>query len=157
PEGVDTAAPRPTSRWYAVQCLSNREFLAAAQLANQGFVAFLPCLVRTRRHARKFDTVRRPLFPGYLFVRLDSSRDRWRSINGSLGVGRLVGNAEAPTPLPAGVVEAISDVCDDNGVMEAPDELSPGEEVRVTAGPFAEFVGKLDSLDGAGRVRVLLE
>jgi len=157
-DGAVPAEPRSAGRWYAVQCLSNSEFLAAAQLANQGFAVFLPCLVRTRRHARKFDTVRRPLFPGYLFVRLDSSRDRWRAINGTLGVARLVGSADAPTPLPAGVVEAICDGCDDNGVMAASsDELSPGEEVRVTAGPFAEFVGKLESLDGAGRVRVLLE
>jgi transcriptional antiterminator RfaH len=131
--------------------------MAAAQLANQGLVVFLPCLVRTRRHARKFDTVRRPLFPGYLFVKLDASRDRWRSVNGTLGVARLIGSAEAPTALPAGVVEAICDACDDNGVMATPDALSPGEEVRVTAGPFAEFVGRLESMDGIGRVRVLLE
>jgi transcriptional antiterminator RfaH len=137
--------------------LSNREFLAGAQLGNQGFAVFLPCTVRTRRHARKFDSVRRPLFPGYLFVKLDPSTDRWRCVNGTLGVARLIGTAERPTPLPKGVIEAICDACDDNGVMATPDEVFLGEEVRVTAGPFAEFIGKLESLDSAGRVRVLLE
>jgi transcriptional antiterminator RfaH len=147
-----------SARWFAVQCLSNREFLAAAQLANQGYAVFLPCLERTRRHARKFDTVRRPLFPGYLFVKLDPAIDRWRSVNGTLGVARLIGGATAPTPVPVGVVEAIGEACDDNGILAVGEEdLLPGEDVRITAGPFSEFIGRLESLEGAGRVRVLLE
>src|ERR1051326_1035679 len=68
-------APKTGARWYAVNCLSNREFLAAAHLKNQGFQTFLPCRRQTRRHARKFDTVLRPFFPGYLFVLLDLDRD----------------------------------------------------------------------------------
>src|SRR5258706_16252721 len=91
-ERIETRRDQPASRgarWYAVNCLSNREFLASSQLRNQGFRTFLPRRLTTRRHARKFDTVMRPLFPGYLFVQLDLSRDRWRSINGTLGVVRL--------------------------------------------------------------------
>jgi transcription elongation factor/antiterminator RfaH len=157
PETV-AAEPLCSARWFAVQCLSNREFLAAAQLANQGYPVFLPCLERTRRHARKFDTVRRPLFPGYLFVKFDPAIDRWRCVNGTLGVARLIGGATAPTPVPIGVIEAIGQACDDNGVLAAgEEELLPGEDVRITAGPFSELVGRLESLDGAGRVRVLLE
>ena len=74
------AADEPCSaRWFAVQCLfEDREFLAAAQLANQGYPVFLPC---SRAHAPARAQVRyRPspaLFPGYLFVKLDPSIDRW--------------------------------------------------------------------------------
>jgi Transcription antiterminator len=35
--------------------------------------------------------------------------------------------------------------------------LKKGQTVRVTAGPFADFVGELEHLDDNGRVRVLLE
>lgn len=144
-------------RWYAVQCLSNREFVAASQLGNQGFATFLPCLLKTRRHARKFDSVRRPLFPGYLFVQLDIARDRWRSVNGTVGVAKLVGHAELPSAAPAGSIEAIRAACDESDVMHVSVDMAPGDAVRVTRGPFSELVGRLEGLDGAARVRVLLE
>src|SRR5215469_3528807 len=108
----DVVAREDQPRWYAVQCLSNREFVAAAQLRNQGFTTFLPCLLKTRRHARRFDSVRRSLFPGYLFVQLDLARDRWRSVNGTLGVAKLVGHTETPSAAPAGSIEAIRSACD---------------------------------------------
>ena len=144
-------------RWYAVQCLSNREFVAASQLRNQGFTAFLPCRLNTRRHARKFDFVRRPLFPGYLFVRLDLSRDRWRRVNGTLGVARLVANGETPSAAPAGSIEAIKTACDESDVLHTRADIVPGDPVRVAWGPFSDLVGRLERLDGAARVRVLLE
>ena len=150
-------APVASPRWYAVNCLSNREHLAAAQLRNQGFEVFLPCRLITRRHARKFDTVLRPLFPGYLFVRLDLDRHRWRSVNGTLGVVRLVGPSEAPSPAPFGAIEAIKHACDDLGVLRANEDLAPGDAVLVAFGPFADLIGKLERLDSAGRIRVLLE
>lgn len=145
------------ARWFAVQCLSNREFVAARQLENQGFKIFLPCRVKTRRHARRFDLVRRPFFPGYLFVRLDLMRERWRSVNGTLGVVRLVGRGDAPSPAPKGAIEAIRLACDDAELMRADSDLVPGDSVRVAFGPFADLVGRLERLDAAGRVRVLLE
>lgn len=144
-------------RWYAVQCLSNREFVAAAQLENQGFHVFLPLREKTRRHARRFERVRRPLFPGYAFVRLDLSRDRWRSVNGTLGVVRLVSQADRPLAAPKGAIETIRAMCDANGVMSAGSQLLVGETVRVTFGPFADLVGRLEHLNAAGRVSVLLE
>ena len=144
-------------RWYAVQCLSNREFVAAAHLRNQGFTTFLPCQRKTRRHARKFDFVRRPLFPGYLFVQLDVARDRWRSVNGTFGVAKLVGNSEAPSAAPVGAVEAIRAACDGLDVIRVGADIVPGDTVRVAWGPFSDLIGRLERLDGASRVCVLLE
>jgi transcription elongation factor/antiterminator RfaH len=144
-------------RWYAVQCLSNREFVAATQLRNQGFTAFLPCQLKTRRHARRFDSVRRPLFPGYLFVQLDLARDRWRSVNGTLGVAKLVGHADTPSAAPVGSIEAIRSACDEFDVMHVNGDIAPGAAIRVACGPFSDLVGRLERLDGAERVHVLLE
>jgi len=156
--GADDCFDRSShQRWYAVQCLSNREFVAATQLRNQGFTTFLPCQLKTRRHARRFDSVRRPLFPGYLFVQLDLSRDRWRSINGTLGVARLVGHAEMPSAAPAGSIEAIRSACDGFDVVNRSGDIAPGDMIRVARGPFSDLVGKLERLDSAARVHVLLE
>jgi transcriptional antiterminator RfaH len=144
-------------RWYAVQCQPNRERAAAHHLAFQSFNVFLPCRERTRRHARRIETVRRPYFPGYLFVTLDMSKDRWRSINGTCGVVRIVSQGDRPAPAPRGVIEALKTACDDKDVLSWRPELKPGQSVRVVAGPFAEFIGEVDRLTDSERVFVLLE
>ena len=149
-------APEP--RWYAVQCLSHRETMASAHLQRQNFPVFLPRRQKTRRHARKIDVVLAPFFPGYLFIQLDLTRDQWRSVNGTYGVGRLVMQGDAPAPAPRGVVEALRDASDDDGILRLPsDDLKPGQTVRILVGAFADFIGEIDRLDDAGRVRVLLD
>lgn len=144
-------------RWYVARTLPNREGGAASQLAAQGFRVFLPRIARTVRHARKMRHVRAPAFPGYLFVELDLDRDRWRSVNGTFGVVRLVGADERPLPVPRGVVESLLDRIDETGVCRFDQGLSTGQRVRVVSGPFVDQLGELVRLDGAGRVRVLLE
>jgi transcription elongation factor/antiterminator RfaH len=144
-------------RWFAVQCLSRREAGAAAHLGNQGYETFLPCCRKIRRHARRIDTVLAPFFPGYLFVAMDLSRDRWRSVNGTYGVARLVMQGDAPAPLPVDFVATLRRACDERGVMSPGRDLKPGQSVRFLAGPFADSVGELERLDGPDRVRVLLD
>ena len=86
---------RPPERWYVARTLPQRELHAARQLNNQGYPTFVPRYWKNRRHARKIETVSAPLFPRYIFVVVDLTRDRWRSINSTLGVDRiLMGGAE---------------------------------------------------------------
>jgi transcriptional antiterminator RfaH len=148
---MDTAA-----RWYLVHSLPNREEFAVQQLCRQSFSVFLPKILKSVRHARRIQTKLAAYFPGYLFVRLDLGRDRWRSVNGTFGVGYLVGPGDRPQPVPLGVVETMLSCSDDRGVLSF-QELQRGQRVRMTAGPFAEQIGILDRLDATGRVRVLLE
>ena len=151
------AAAPAGPRWYAVQCLSHRELAAALQLENQHYQIFLPRRRKIRRHARKTETVVVPFFPGYLFVSLDLAHHRWRSVNGTYGVASLVMRGEYPAPVPVGVVESLQRSCDDSSVVEWQPDLKPGQAVRILAGPLGDVVGELERLDGAGRVRVLLD
>ena len=57
------------ARWYLVHTRPNSERKAELNLQAQGFATFLPQIEKTIRHARRLKTVRRPLFPRYLFVR----------------------------------------------------------------------------------------
>src|SRR3954468_22214710 len=96
-------------RWYCIHTQPRREAVAAMHLAAQEFTIFLPEYVKTVRHARKLRTVKAALFPRYLFVRLDPDRGRWRSVNGTPGVTRLITAYERPAPVPHGVVEMLLD------------------------------------------------
>lgn len=144
-------------RWYAVHCQPHREHAAAAHLRNQDYHVFLPWQRKTRRHARRVERVLRPFFPSYLFLRLDPARDRWRAVNSTFGVVRMVMQGDKPAPAPVGVIETLRDCCDADDILEWQPALELGQAVRVTAGPFADLVGELQRLDGAKRVCVLLD
>lgn len=143
--------------WYVVQSQANREARAAAELTRQGFEVCLPRYLRRVRHARRTTGVAAALFPGYLFVRLGSAQ-RWRSINGTIGVVRIVMAGERPAPLPAGIVEGLMQRRDAEGyipLLTRP-TLQAGELVRVTGGALAETLGLFEKVRDADRVAILL-
>jgi transcription antitermination factor NusG len=133
------------------------EARAESQLHRQGFRTFQPKRHKTIRHARRLSTVESPFFPRYLFIVLDLAHHRWRSVNGTFGVSRLVMQADQPHPVPHGVVEALIAAADARGMLQLGDKLQIGAPVRLMAGPFAEQLAILDELDDTGRVRVLLD
>ena len=90
-------------RWYVVQALARREPIAKMRLEEQGYKIFLPQMIKTVRHARKMRQARVAVFPGYLFVALNPLKDRWRSINGTIGVARMIMANEGPAPVPRGM------------------------------------------------------
>jgi transcription antitermination factor NusG len=143
--------------WFAVRTLHLREVRAETQLLQQGLRTFLPKRLKTVRHARRLSTVVAPFFPNYLFVKLDLTRDRWRSVNGTFGVAGLVMQGDQPHPIPRGIVETLMASSDSRGLLRFERDLKVGGRVRLMAGPFAERLGILDRLDDSGRVRVLLE
>ncbi|RUT29976.1 transcriptional activator RfaH [Arsenicitalea aurantiaca] len=141
------------ARWYVVQTNANKERLAVWHLEDQGFVVFAPRLQKTIRHARQFRSVSVPLFPGYIFVQIELSTHRWRSINGTFGVRSLVMSGDRPLPVSELAMAELQQVF---GNSKTRLELSSGQQVKVIAGPLSGFSGALDRLDGPERVRVLM-
>jgi len=148
--------PEGKGRWFLVHTHPRREGKAEFHLRAQGFTTYLPQFRRTIRHARQLRTILAPLFPRYLFLILDLERDRWLSVRSTVGVSSLVTCEGRPIPVPIGVVEALIERSEGNLTTFDP-VLVEGQSVRILSGPFADFVGMLERLDGAGRVRVLLE
>lgn len=144
-------------RWYLVHSLPKCERKAQWHLSAQDFHTFLPQFQKTIRHARKLRTVKAPLFPGYLFVALDLTRDRWSAIRSTVGVSRLLTYRDgSPMPVPDGIVERLIEQFDGN-VTRLDGGLRRGQSVRILSGPFADLVGTLERLDAVGRVQVLLK
>ena len=156
PIPVTTLSLCDNERWFAVHSQPFAEKRAAGNLHMQGFRTFTPKRRKTVRHARQVRTIDAPLFPRYLFVVLDMARDQWRSVNGTFGVSRLVMRGDAPQPVPHGLVETLITSTDDDGFLTATERLKPGSTVRLMAGPFAEELAILDSLNDAGRVQLFL-
>lgn len=144
-------------RWYVVQYLSRHERMAVLNLEAQNFRVFFPQMLRSVRHARQLRVKRTAVFPGYLFTALDLDRDRWRSINGTLGVARLLMTQTRPVPVPVGLVEELISNLDENGDMDMRRSLTVGQSVRVKEGPFTSLIGEIATLDEKGRARILLK
>ena len=144
-------------RWYLVHTLPHNERRAQLHLGAQGFRTHFPTIEKTIRHARQLRTVRAPLFPRYIFLILDLGRDRWLSVWGTVGVSSLYTCNDRPVPVPDGIVETLIANSDEANLALFASGLTSGQSVRILSGPFANFVGKLERLDAAGRVRVLLE
>jgi transcription antitermination factor NusG len=147
----------PGERWYVAMTLPRRERVAAANLDNQGFRNFLPLQLVTHRHARKFRTELVPVFARYIFVIVNTEVQRWRSINGTLGIARLITDSERPLAVAPGIVETLILSSDLRGALVFQNDLGVGDRVRLLAGPFAESFGVLERLDGAGRVQLMLD
>lgn len=144
--------------WHVVQTQANREMRAAAELLKQGFEVFVPRYAKVIRHARRVSKIDAPLFPGYLFTRFGADA-RWRSVNGTLGVIRLVTVGERPATLAEGIVEGLMALRDNQGYVPLPPRaaLSSGESVRVAGGVFAESLGLFEEARGSDRVAILIE
>ena len=99
-----------------------------------------------------------PLFPGYLFVSFQPEETSFKTINSTYGVARLITTGDTNYKgLPATLIEGLKARCDDNGVLKPVSDLQENEMVRITSGPFAEFVATVEKLQSKDRVRVILE
>ena len=131
--------------WYAVHTQTHAESRAFDNLMRQGYRAYLPRCRIWVSHARRRQLVFRPLFPRYLFAAVDEPAMRWRPILSTFGVSDLVRAGDRPAPVPSEIVEAIR-AREQDGAFNGLDPrrtLQPGELVRVTAGAFADAVGRL--------------
>jgi len=144
------------ANWYVVFTHPNGEETAALHLRRQGFATYLPRRWAMRRHARRQERVARPLFPRYLFVSLDITMQRWRSVHSTVGVTRLVCRGDTPVPVPKGVVERLIEAQDEAGCVRLAASFKPGDRVRILCGAFADLVGLYEEMTDAQRVTLLL-
>jgi transcriptional antiterminator RfaH len=147
------------ARWYVVQTQVNSEAKAAENLRRQGYEIYLPRYLKRRRHARKVDFTAKALFPRYMFVAIDMATQRWRSVQSTVGVSRLVTNGDSPAVVPQGVVRALKAREDAKGFvsMDAEPAFAPGDKVRVLAGAFTDNAGLFNGVADHDRVSILLD
>jgi transcriptional antiterminator NusG len=96
--------------------------------------------------------VQKKVFPGYLLVRMDLDDDSWYVVRNTPGVTGFVGSGAKPTPLSRREVENILGAGGKPGEEKEKKvrprlEFEVGEQVRVVAGPFADFNGAISEID----------
>jgi len=145
--------------WYVAQTHPHAEAKAASHLERQGYTIYLPRYLKRRRHARRIETVAAPLFPRYVFVAIDLLTQRWRSIQSTIGVARLVCSGDEPGVLPASVIDELRGRQDAAGYVQLDlrPRFAPGDKIRVVEGAFAACLGLFEGMADRERVAILLD
>ena len=144
---------REAPAWYVVYAKRRKEAWAELHLRNRGVEVFFPQLVLPAYTGAR-GTV--PLFPNYLFVRVDLAR-QFNDVMWAPGVTRFVGTSGAPAALADDVVAFLRRNASPDGRIQGRSALAKGQEVEIVDGPFAGLVGLIERPpDARGRIRVLM-
>jgi len=145
-------------RWFAARYRAQSARWALLNLRHQDFEALWPTWSETMIRRNRRMVVERPVFHGYLFVKFDLSGWRWRAINSTQGIIRLLpmGNEE-PVALPAGFVEALQSRAPSAPVItKVLETFAEHSIVKILSGSFAGRTGRVVA-SGAKATRLSIE
>ena len=147
----------PGIRWYAIRSKPNREKEVQQRLTTLGIEVFLPWLrTRRRRHGRP-QWVLVPLFPGYVFSRLDLELSG-KTARYVPGVKDFLKFGSHVAEVPPTIIDELRERCPGGVAQVDPIRLTPGQVVRIQEGPFAGVEAIFErALKDSERVAVLLE
>jgi transcription antitermination factor NusG len=147
-------SPQSQLLWYGIRVRSKFERVVSGALAGKGYEQFLPLYSRPGRPSGSSNVRNLPLFPGYLFCRIDI-RNRLLPIFTTPGVVAIVGAGKHPIPIPFEQIEAIQRVMRSGLYAEPWPRLAVGTKVLIEQGPLAGVEG-IVALDGNKRHRLIL-
>ena len=132
----------PDEAWYAVWLRSHYERLVAQHLSAKGFRIFLPELPTWSKRFGPSQTVRLPMFPGYLFVREVMSQGRYVDLLKVRGIVRVLGAGWSRLArIPDEEIETIRRIVRAEVPVYPHAHLRQGDRVRVLEGPLAGLEG----------------
>lgn len=144
-------------QWFAARAKPKREHFACAMLAQRGIETYLP-QISTRRRSGQRSPIVEPLFPAYIFARLELAGPDWIAARSAPGVVYFLGADGVPSALPDELIAAIHDRAGGRQTSIEQAAFAKGQRVRIESGPMDGLEAVFDGhLSSSGRVRVLLE
>ena len=161
----DRPERKSKANWYVVHTYSGHEARVAETLrqrvatlgqSDKVFELLIPTQDKIQIKHGKKSSVKEKIFPGYLLIKMIVDDDSWLVVRTTQGITGFVGVGNKPTPLSSTEVEAIMQFAQ-MGAPKYKANFTVGEAVKITDGPFADFLGSVESIDEtAGKLRVLV-
>lgn len=145
--------------WYVVFTKPRQETRAEEHLQRQGFCCFLPRIKQMRkRRGTRYKTIE-PLFPRYLFVRLNLIQDDVSPIRSTQGAVGLVRFGDRLPIVPEPFINSLSATADpiSHLIDISEPEFVAGQKIVIEEGPLAGVQGIFQASSGDERVLILLE
>ncbi len=164
-EVVKELVPQTDAKWYVIHTQTGYEARVKTALEQRIkslgvekkiFDVIIPMrdivIVKKGKKSKASEKV----FPGYVLVRMILDDDSWLVVRTTEGVTGFVGAGLKPTPISDSEVDAIMKfVQQEQPKFKA--KFSVGEAVKITEGPFTDFLGTIEAIDEEkGKVRVLV-
>jgi transcription antitermination factor NusG len=139
--------------WYLLRTKSGKEPYVHRELSRRLPETFMPML-ETRSRRRTGSLI--PLFPQYLFVRLELAA-QYFEIRYMPGVIGFISTGCEPLAVAETIVDNVRSRCRD-GVVQIPRRpFQHGQHVRIMSGPFCDFDAIFEGyLSGSKRVAILI-
>ena len=157
--------------WYIVHTYSGQEDLAKKNLdlrrdSLDMTERIIQVLVPTEEEVVLKDgkriSERKKLFPGYILVQMNMDDESWYVVRNTPGVTGFISTEDEydkrPKPVPL-EDNQLNDILNkvESGPPRVKIGLEIGETVRITEGPFVDFIGAINDVDESkGKVRVLV-
>lgn len=143
------------SQWYALHTMSNCEAKVADYLRVFEVEVFLPDFASKRQWNDRVKTIRRPLFPGYLFGRF-AQKPPVKVLNAP-GLAHVVGFADGPAAIPAHEIESVQRMVESGVKLCGGALMKPGRRVRMRSGPLKGLEGRLEEVKSQFRLVISVE
>ncbi len=139
--------------WFAIRVRSRFENAVAENLHALGYEGYLPTYESQRRWSDRIKAIQLPLFPGYVFCRLDlvARTAPVVQVPGVVGILK-VGNTFVP--IPESEIVAVRKMQDSGLAIGQWPFLSVGEWVLIQHGPLSGLEGILIDIKGMSRLVV---
>ena len=146
------------SKWILVYTKAQEEQKAKRNLQNQGFEIFLPMIAFEKLNQSKSITLK-AMFPGYLFVKINTELDKWNRIKSTRGVSHLVIFGQRLAEIPNQVIAYLKSGADENDIFRQKitrQEFQKGDKLVIEKGMFKDKEATFLAKKSKERVSILL-
>jgi transcription termination/antitermination protein NusG len=151
--------------WYVVHTTSGHEARVAETLRQRVetmgleeniFEILVPTQDKIIIRSGKKSTVKEKIFPGYMLIKMTMDDPTWLAVRTTPGITGFVGAGKTPSPLSEMEVVNIQKFVS-TPAKRFKTKFTQGEAVKITDGPFLDFLGTISEIDEEkGKVKVLV-
>ncbi len=155
----------PQAAWYVVHTASGHEVRVSETLKQRietmgldgkVFELLVPTQERVIIRSGKKIKINEKIFPGYLLIKMLLDEATWLAVRTTPGITGFVGSGNKPTALLEKEIKNIKKFIS-SPAPRFKTRLSIGEAVKITDGPFTDFLGTISEVDEEkGKIKVLI-
>ncbi|HTZ59672.1 MAG TPA: UpxY family transcription antiterminator [Acidobacteriaceae bacterium] len=150
--GIRESQATSSPAWYPLQTRYQCEKRVDAALREEGFEAFAPMQIETRRWSDRIKRVEAPLFPGYTFVRMETEPRLLSKVLRVPNLVRFVTCGRELVPVPDAEIDAVRALLLSNATYQHGPFPAVGERVRIRGGCLEGVEGILMEQTGRGEI-----
>ena len=129
------------SPWFALYVKSRHEKTVASHLSGKGLTTFLAMQHKIYKHGKGADV---PVFPGYVFCRLDAGQKPLAAA--TPGVISIVSNGHAPARIADAEIDALQRTLASGLPTQSWPYVAQGQRMIINSGPLRGIEGVVEDV-----------